>query len=87
MLGPRLTGNKSDVLRTEPLTAEERFDVCAPGDPLIRRGPRFACGVADLPLARPSLELGCGLKSMAACRAFGGARIHSGLKQFAQEGG
>lgn len=85
---------KSDVLRTEPLAAEEQFLVCAPHDKLAKcRSIRLA-EVARLPLALPSREHGLRVAVDKFMESIGRtARIHTelesivGLKQFAQEGG
>ena len=85
---------KSDVLRTEPLAAEEHFLVCAPDDPLARRERISLAEVADLPLALPSREHGLRVAVEQIMQTIGRApRIHTelesivGLKQLAQEGG
>jgi LysR family nitrogen assimilation transcriptional regulator len=49
---------KSDVLRIEPLAAEEQFLICSPADPLAAREKIPLAEVADLPLALPSREHG-----------------------------
>ena len=49
---------KSDVLRTEPLAAEEQFLLCAPHDKLAKRRSIRLAEVARLPLALPSREHG-----------------------------
>jgi LysR family transcriptional regulator, nitrogen assimilation regulatory protein len=85
---------KSDVLRTEPLAAEEQFLVCAPDSPLAGRQRIALAEVAELPLALPSREHGLRLAVEQIMQTIGRApQIHTelesivGLKQFAQDGG
>lgn len=84
---------KSDVLRTEPLAAEEQFLVCAAGDKLSQRGSITLAEVANLPLALPSREHGLRLAIEQYMQAIGKApQVHTelepivGLKQLAQQG-
>jgi LysR family nitrogen assimilation transcriptional regulator len=84
---------KSDVLRTEPLAAEEHFLVCAPGDQLARRSSIPLDVVSSLPLALPSREHGLRIAVQQFMQTVGRApeiRIELesivGLKQFVQEG-
>jgi LysR family nitrogen assimilation transcriptional regulator len=85
---------KSDVLRIEPLAAEEHYLVCAPGDPLAQSGLISLAEVADLPLALPSREHGLRIAVEQVMQSIGRVpqirtELESivGLKQFAQEGG
>jgi LysR family nitrogen assimilation transcriptional regulator len=85
---------RSDVLRTEPLAAEEHFLVCARTDPLARRGRISLADVADLPLALPSREHGLRVAVEQLMASIGCApRLHTelesivGLKQLAEDGG
>jgi LysR family nitrogen assimilation transcriptional regulator len=85
---------KSDVLRTEPLAAEEQFLVCAPHDRLARRPSIGLAKVAQLPLALPSKAHGLRVAVDKFMETIGKApRIHTelesivGLKQLAQESG
>jgi LysR family transcriptional regulator, nitrogen assimilation regulatory protein len=84
---------KSDMLRIEPLAAEEHFLVCAPGSPFARRKWISLAEVAELPLALPSREHGLRVAIEQIMQTIGQVpRIHTelesivGLKQFAQEG-
>jgi LysR family transcriptional regulator, nitrogen assimilation regulatory protein len=84
---------KSDVLRTEPLAAEEQFLVCAADDKLSQRESITLAEVADLPLALPSREHGLRLAVEQYMQTIGKTpqvRIELepivGLKQFAQQG-
>jgi LysR family nitrogen assimilation transcriptional regulator len=84
---------KSDMLRIEPLAAEEHFLVCAPGSPFARRKWISLAEVAELPLALPSREHGLRVAIEQIMQTIGRVpRIHTelesivGLKQFAQEG-
>jgi LysR family transcriptional regulator, nitrogen assimilation regulatory protein len=83
----------SDVLRTEPLAAEEQFLLCAPSDRLAERDSITLAEVAELPLALPSKEHGLRVAVDAVMQTIGRAPwIHTelesivGLKQLAQEG-
>jgi LysR family nitrogen assimilation transcriptional regulator len=85
---------KSDVLRTEPLAAEEHYLVCAPDDVLARRGRISLAEIAELPLALPSREHGLRVAVEQIMQSIGRVpHIHTelesivGLKQFAQGGG
>jgi LysR family nitrogen assimilation transcriptional regulator len=85
---------RSDVLRTEPLAAEEHFLVCAPADPLVRHGRISLAEIADLPLALPSREHGLRLAVEQLMASIGCApRVSTelesivGLKQLAEDGG
>jgi len=85
---------RSDVLRTEPLAAEEHFLVCSPGDKLARRETLTLMEIADLPLALPSREHGLRLAVEDHMQTIGKSpRIETelesivGLKQCAQQGG
>jgi LysR family nitrogen assimilation transcriptional regulator len=85
---------KSDVLRTEPLAAEEQFLLCAPGDKLSQRETITLSEVAELPLALPSREHGLRVAVEQFMQTIGRTPwIHTelesivGLKQFAQQGG
>jgi LysR family nitrogen assimilation transcriptional regulator len=85
---------KSDMLRTEPLAAEEQFLVCAHDDPLARREWISLADVAELPLALPSREHGLRVAIEQIMQSIGRApQIHTevesivALKQFAQDGG
>jgi LysR family nitrogen assimilation transcriptional regulator len=85
---------KSDVLRTEPLAAEEQFLVCAPDSPLAARERISLAEVAGLPLAVPSREHGLRIAIEQIMQTIGCApRVHTelesivGLKQLAQGGG
>jgi LysR family nitrogen assimilation transcriptional regulator len=85
---------RSDVLRTEPLAAEEHFLVCAPADRLARRGQISLAEIADLPLALPSREHGLRLAVEQLMASIGCApRVSTelesivGLKQLAEDGG
>lgn len=85
---------KSDVLRTEPLAAEEHFLLCAPGDPLAARRGITLAEVASLPLALPSREHGLRLAVDQLMQSIGCVfRLHTeldsivGLKQLAEAGG
>jgi LysR family nitrogen assimilation transcriptional regulator len=85
---------KSDVLRTEPLAAEEQFLVCAAHDKLAGRQSISLAKVAQLPLALPSREHGLRVAVDKFMETIGKApRIHTelesivGLKQLAQESG
>jgi LysR family nitrogen assimilation transcriptional regulator len=84
---------KSDMLRIEPLAAEEHFLVCALGSPFARRKWISLAEVAELPLALPSREHGLRVAIEQIMQTIGRVpRIHTelesivGLKQFAQEG-
>lgn len=84
---------KSDVLRTEPLAAEEQFLVCAPNDKLADRGSITLGEVAGLPLLLPSREHGLRVAVEQFMQTIGRApQVHTelesivGLKQFAQQG-
>lgn len=84
---------KSDVLRTEPLAAEEHFLICAPHDRLAQRKSVTLAEVAELPLALPSREHGLRLAIEQFMQTIGKApQIHLelesivGLRQFAQQG-
>jgi LysR family nitrogen assimilation transcriptional regulator len=84
---------RSDVLRTEPLAAEEHFLVCSPRDPLARNETITLSDVARLPLALPSKEHGLRIAVDQVMQTIGKtARVHTelesivGLKQFAQQG-
>jgi LysR family nitrogen assimilation transcriptional regulator len=85
---------KSDVLRTEPLAAEEQFLVCAPGDKLAQRDSITLAEVAALPLVLPSREHGLRVAVEQFMQTIGRVPwIHTelesivGLRQFAQQGG
>ncbi len=85
---------KSDMLRTEPLAAEEHFLVCACGDPLAKRQSIALAEVAELPLALPSREHGLRVAVEQIMQTIGREpRIHIelesivGLRQFVQAGG
>jgi LysR family nitrogen assimilation transcriptional regulator len=85
---------RSDMLRTEPLAAEEQFLVCAPDSPLASRQWISLAEVAELPLALPSREHGLRLAIEQIMQTIGRVpQIHTelesivGLKQFAQDGG
>ena len=84
---------KSDVLRTEPLAAEEQFLVCAPDDKLARRASITLGEVAELPLVLPSTEHGLRVAVEEFMRTIGRTpniqtEIESivGIKQFTQQG-
>jgi LysR family nitrogen assimilation transcriptional regulator len=84
---------KSDVLRTEPLAAEEHFLVCAPGDRLAGRESIALDEIAPLPLVLPSKEHGLRLAVEQFMQTIGRTpdirtELESivGLKQFAQQG-
>jgi LysR family nitrogen assimilation transcriptional regulator len=84
---------RSDVLRTEPLAAEEHFLVCSPSDRLALRETMTLMEVADLPLALPSREHGLRLAVEEHMQTIGrNPRIETelesivGLKQYGQEG-
>lgn len=84
---------RSDVLRTEPLAAEEHFLVFAPGNRLAKRDSIALGEVAGLPLVLPSKEHGLRLTVEQFMQTIGRApllrmEIESivGLKQFTQEG-
>jgi len=84
---------RSDVLRTEPLAAEEHFLVCSPYDRLAQREVMTLVEVADLPLALPSREHGLRLAVEEHMQTIGKIpRIDTelesivGLKQYAQQG-
>jgi LysR family nitrogen assimilation transcriptional regulator len=85
---------RSDVLRTEPLAAEEHFLVCSPSDRLARRETLTLMEISDLPLALPSREHGLRLAVEDHMQTIGKSpRIETelesivGLKQCAQQGG
>jgi LysR family transcriptional regulator, nitrogen assimilation regulatory protein len=85
---------KSDVLRTEPLAAEEHYLICAPDDPLAQRRSVTLAEVAKLPLALPSREHGLRVAVDEFMHTIGKApqirfELESivGLRQFAQQGG
>jgi LysR family nitrogen assimilation transcriptional regulator len=85
---------KSDVLRTEPLAAEEQFLVCAAHDRLARRRSIRLAEVARLPLALPSREHGLRVAVDKFMETIGKTpRIDTelesivGLKRLAEEGG
>ena len=86
---------KSDVLRIEPLAAEEHFLVCRADDPLARRERIPLAEVAELPLALPSREHGLRFAVEQIMQTIGARATTStpssnsivGLKQLAQEGG
>ncbi|MEX2126869.1 MAG: LysR family transcriptional regulator [Xanthobacteraceae bacterium] len=85
---------KSDVLRTEPLAAEEQFLVCASDGKLARRESISLAEIAELPLALPSREHGLRLAVEQFMQTIGQApKIQTelesivALKQFAQQGG
>ncbi|HET9717714.1 MAG TPA: LysR family transcriptional regulator [Pseudolabrys sp.] len=84
---------RSDVLRTEPLAAEEHFLVCSPRDSLAQRETMTLMEVADLPLALPSREHGLRLAVEEHMQTIGRVpRIETelesivGLKQYAHQG-
>lgn len=85
---------KSDVLRTEPLAAEEQFLVCAPDDRLAKHDSITLTEVADLPLALPSREHGLRVAVEQFMQTIGQVpKIHTemesivGLRQFARQRG
>jgi LysR family nitrogen assimilation transcriptional regulator len=85
---------KSDVLRTEPLAAEEHFLICAPHDRLAQRRSITLTEVAKLPLALPSREHGLRVAVEEFMHTIGKSpqirfELESivGLRQFAQQGG
>jgi LysR family transcriptional regulator, nitrogen assimilation regulatory protein len=84
---------RSDVLRTEPLAAEEHFLVCSSNDKLATREIISLMDVADLPLALPSREHGLRLAVEEHMQTIGkNPRVETelesivGLKQYAQLG-
>jgi LysR family nitrogen assimilation transcriptional regulator len=84
---------KSDVLRTEPLAAEEQYLICSPADPLAARNSIPLADVAKLPLALPSREHGLRVAVEQIMQLIGRApRIEIelesivGLKQLAEQG-
>lgn len=84
---------KSDVLRIEPLAAEEQFLICAPTNPLASRDKISLAEVTGLPLALPSREHGLRVAVEQTMQLIGRApqiqiELESivGLKQLAEQG-
>ncbi len=84
---------KSDILRTEPLAAEEHFLICAPSDKLAGRKSITLSEVSRLALALPSHEHGLRIAVEQFMQEIGiTLHVHTelelivGLKQFAASG-